>query len=329
MLSRPLEDVKDRCDFCGRTDWTVHLSCSDFPSGGLIRCSQCGLIRVARLPSREEILGYYQDGYYKAWGGRFSSFVESFVYLFRLRRAHDIMALAPRGRVLDVGCGRGIMLALLKRAGWEVVGTQVSKNAAAYARETLGIDVFEGDLLAARFVPRSFDVVTLYQVLEHLPNPGAYLTEIHRLLKPGGWLILDVPNAGGFEARYYGCAWLGWDSPRHLYHFTPEVLIAATEERGLQVVATRFFSLEYGPFTLVQSSLNALGCEKNFLFEFLQATSATARRRFRPSQVIAHGLLAGLLAAPSLLAVAFLSGLKMSNNFTVVCRKAQPEPGSG
>ena len=286
-------------------------------------------LRVARLPSHEEILGYYQDGYYTAWGERFSSLAERFIYLFRLRRAHDIMALAPRGRVLDVGCGRGIMLALLKRAGWEVVGTQVSKNAAAYARDTLGIEVIEGDLHAAQFPSGSFNVVTLYQVLEHLPNPSAYLNEIHRLLKPGGWFILDVPNAGGFEARHFGCAWLGWDPPRHLYHFTPEVLTAAAERRGFRVVTTRFFSLEYGPFTLLQSSLNALGCEKNLLFEFLQATSATAQRRFRPSQVFAHGILACLLAAPSLLAAALLSGLKMSNNLTVVCRKAQPKPGSG
>lgn len=311
----------DSCNLCGHDAWAVHLACSNFPSGHLVRCRHCGLIRVGRLPSRNEIVGYYQDEYYKKTGGRFGGPVERLVHLFRRRRAHKVMDLSPPGRILDIGCGRGLMLATLKQAGWTVLGTQVSKNAAAYAQEVLGIEVIVGDVLEARFPSQSFDVITLYQVLEHLPNPGEYLDEIHRLLKPGGWLILEVPNAGGVEARLFGCAWLAWDPPHHLYHFAPEVLIPSVEQRGLRVVETGFFSLEYGPFTFLQSCLNLLSAEKNLLYRFLQATTPAARQQFRPARLLLHGLLASLLVVPSVLAAAIFATFKMGNNLTLYARK--------
>mgnify|MGYP001578285368 CR=1 FL=1 len=129
-------------------------------------------------------------------------------------------------------------------------------------------------------------------------------------------------NAAALEARLFGCKWLAWDPPYHLYHFTPQVLTAALEKKGFRVVKTRFFSLEYSPFTLLQTILNAFSRGKNLLFRFIQATTPEARQGFRLSLVVLHGLLACLLALPSLITANVLGWLKMGNDLTVYARKA-------
>jgi SAM-dependent methyltransferase len=142
------------------------------------------------------------------------------------------------GRLLDVGCATGKFLRLMQAVGWRVSGIELDAAAAAKARGVTP-DVFEGDPLAAPFAPRSFDVVTSFHVVEHLPEPRAALSRMLEWLAPGGVMIVEVPNVGGVGGRLFGRYWSGLDFPRHLTHFTPATMAAMVERAGGRVVDVR------------------------------------------------------------------------------------------
>lgn len=138
------------------------------------------------------------------------------------------------GLLLDVGCGTGRDLEWFQRAGWRVSGVEMSPYAASRARARLGCEILEGHFDEVAIEPRQFDAIRLSHVLEHLPSPRRSLERIHRLLRPGGLLWLEVPNAASAERRLFGRYWFQWDLPRHLYHFTPQTLTRLLCETGFR-----------------------------------------------------------------------------------------------
>jgi SAM-dependent methyltransferase len=143
---------------------------------------------------------------------------------------------APAGlsgtRLLDVGSGDGTFLLDVRAAGWNAVGLDVSSRAAANAAR-LGLDVRVGELTQRPFEPDTFDVVRLWSVLEHVREPLETMREVARVLRPGGWAIVQVPNARGAAARALGQRWVGWEVPAHLWHFTPATLRRLLHDAGL------------------------------------------------------------------------------------------------
>lgn len=134
------------------------------------------------------------------------------------------------GKLLDLGCGTGNFLAHMRdRGAWDVYGLDVNRRAVSYARDRLDIEVRGGTLKEARYPADFFDVVSMWNVLEHLHDPVATLREVKRILQPEGALFLSVPNSGSVDARLFGPCWVGLDPPRHLYTFdrtTLELLLA-------------------------------------------------------------------------------------------------------
>lgn len=141
----------------------------------------------------------------------------------------------PCGRALEIGCGSGTFLGLLKHHGWQVAGVELSARAAAAAKEKLGVDVFVGPLEAAGFAADSFDYIHMSHVIEHLPDPVQSLREVRRLLKPGGEVYIETPNIDSLDYRQSGRYWFPLDTPRHLFLFAPTTLRRAVSEAGLQV----------------------------------------------------------------------------------------------
>ena len=133
------------------------------------------------------------------------------------KRCRLVLRHKRNGRLLDIGCGTGHFLAEMGRyPGWELAGVEPNAKAAEFARQALGLNVHLGDLFSAQFPDHHFDVVTMWDVLEHLYEPVSVLREIHRVLKPDGVLILRTPSLDSWDARVFGCYWAGLDSPRHL-----------------------------------------------------------------------------------------------------------------
>lgn len=151
-------------------------------------------------------------------------------------KAATILPFVAGGRLLDVGCGSGELLERHVALGWGGWGVEISPEAARYAREQRGLRVWQGDLPGASFPAATFDMVVFSHSLEHMFSPTATLREANRILRPGGRLFLALPNAASAEARLFGRWWLGWDVPRHLYHFTPKSLNRCLRQTGFRVI---------------------------------------------------------------------------------------------
>jgi SAM-dependent methyltransferase len=149
------------------------------------------------------------------------------------RRASRVEHYYPKvGRLLDVGCATGLFLNAMRGRGWDVHGVELSPYAADYARRTFGLDVFTGTVQEAAYPNHSFDIVTMWDVLEHVNDPKQTLAEVVRILRPGGMLALSLPDPTCPEARYFGANWIGWDRPRHLHLFTPDILRCYLRDAG-------------------------------------------------------------------------------------------------
>jgi 2-polyprenyl-3-methyl-5-hydroxy-6-metoxy-1,4-benzoquinol methylase len=148
-------------------------------------------------------------------------------------------------QLLDVGSGDGAFLLDAQKAGWDVVGLDVSSLAAKNAK-SLGLNVLAGEIQNADLDPDSFDIVRLWSVLEHSQQPDVVLRCVHELLVPGGWAIIQVPNANSLIARVSGDRWPAWDMPIHLTHFTKKSLSAMAHDAGL--IPGGIYSASVGTF---------------------------------------------------------------------------------
>lgn len=149
------------------------------------------------------------------------------------------------GRLLDVGCGDGAFGVYLREVGWTVCGVEFHSAGAARARAN-GLEVFEGSFLRGELLWRAFDVVRMWHVLEHLPEPQQALTKAFSLLAPGGELIVGVPNLASWYRRLFGPRWAAIQAPQHLVHFTASTLRQMTVAAGFADVQIRHASVGTG-----------------------------------------------------------------------------------
>jgi len=234
----------------------------------LVRCQGCGLVYLNPQPSDEEKAPYYSDGYFKVYDqrlderwARLSAIMKKLG--FPERKADGIAApltgLAVTVRVMDVGCGSGDFLAFLKSKGWQVWGTEVNPGAVAMAKEKYGLTIFEGKLEEAAFEDEFFDVVTLYGVFDHIGQPIETLTEIERILKPGGLLVIFVHNLDCLEARLFKSNWSCLHVPCHVFFYSPSTLRRLLEMSRFEVVGVKQISTGTA---VAESIINMLGRKK-------------------------------------------------------------------
>jgi SAM-dependent methyltransferase len=248
------------CDLCGANDTTALYAWDDWgeprlPGAFLVACQRCGLMYLNPRPDQNEIGAYYPPEYSPY---RPAIEDEHFALMRWVRRRKLVVRRqlierysgAQTGRLLDVGCATGLFLHEMALAGWNALGVEPSPQAATYAHERTGLEVFQGWLGDAPFEPASFDVVTYWDVLEHTFSPSAELARCVRLLKPGGLLAINVPNWDSVERRVFGPYWNGFDPPRHLYTFTRPVLTALLTQAALRPLAWTCFMPSYFSFII-------------------------------------------------------------------------------
>lgn len=230
-----LENIN--CNLCGSNDYEIIYPSQyeranidnvveTFRSSGdetmidrLVRCKKCGLQYLnPRLP-QEIILEGYSGGSDETFVSQISGRERTFA-----RSLDLIEQIVPqKGKILDIGTAGGSFLGVAKHRGWDVIGCEPSKWLAEWGSKHYNITVHPCTVFDMKFDDNSFDVVTLWDVLEHTPDPKAVLRECNRILKPGGILVVNYPDIGSSVARLMGRKWVFLLSV-HLYYFTMETM---------------------------------------------------------------------------------------------------------
>jgi SAM-dependent methyltransferase len=245
----------DTCPVCGG-EWARARYGLPGVRFRIVDCTSCGLGRLHPRPASDVIARFYPASYYGVTGAKFVPLIEGLVRLVGARHVRSLSrGLGAGARVLDVGCGRGVLLSALARRGFEAHGFEVSPPAAAGV-DSRAILRFGKNLQEAEYPAAYFDQVIIWHVLEHLPDPRRTLDEIRRILKPGGRLVVAVPNYSSLQAKVCGAGWFHLDPPRHLYHFPAAGLRRLLGSTGFRVEREDHFSLRQNPFGWVQSLLN-------------------------------------------------------------------------
>lgn len=272
---------------------------------GVRECPRCHRRALDPRPSPEALAHWYGPSYFGASTRKFVGPVEAFVDLFRDGRAREaagLLARRPpasgdRARVLDVGCGSGLFLAALAKRGFECHGTEFSDDTAVRARALPGLRVHTGPIDADTYAAGSFDLISVWHVLEHLGDPDELLRHCARWLRPGGALMLAVPNIDSWQARLFRGAWFHLDPPRHFFHFGPGSLGSALAAAGFRVERMRHLSWEQNLYGVIQSALNSLGFPRDDLYETLKGNRPLGSA---PRDLV-EVLLAGVLFPPAVL----------------------------
>lgn len=279
------------CPYCGKDDFEVvfesNMKADDLRQrvetvymipggkrGRHVRCRNCRLVYVNPIEKAGEI----EESYHQR-----SSADAAVVQDSRLSVARSQIALIARyghgQSLLDIGCGEGFFLSMAARSGYSVRGVDLSSDAAEYARRTFGVDVEAKSLEEMQFAENSFDVVTLWQVLEHVPYPLGLLKEVHRILRPRGLLIVSTPDFDGAPARVLRTRW--WDITRlHINHFTGETLTAILQKAQFRHTSCVSYRGYISMLMILIQVLKLVRLHKR-LRRFLQADTALGRAMTR------------------------------------------------
>ena len=267
-----------RCRFWRRLeDRFFQVTREAFP---LYRCPGCGLRFQQAAEVEDRIPGFYPPGYWWDPEGDPRG-VEGLYREWVLRRDHlrFVLSVAPPGnglRLLDIGCGSGTFLKLAQEAGFRVQGLEASPEAGKAAEKILPGRVAVGDEEGLIRSGATFDVLTLFHVLEHLPRPLDYLRRIRRLMTENGGLVIQVPDSHSIQAALLGSRWYGLDCPRHIHNFTARALVELLKRAGFRVRRMRHFSLRDNAAALVSSlfpSLDPMSRKVRLLRETKRARS--------------------------------------------------------
>lgn len=231
---------------------------------GLDRCAACGSA-VTTLPAPGD-----PRGYGPARPG-LRRLARPLLGAFDRRRLALLAAVAPPpGRLLDAGAGRGRFVAAARAAGYDALGLEPSPQAVAEARRELGMTLEPCAIEDAALPDASLDAVVLWHALEHVGDPAGAVARAAGWLRPGGALLVGVPNLASLQASLGGPRWFHLDLPRHRTHFTPRGLRALLERNGFEVVAERHVLAEHNPFGMWQTLVNRVAPTPNWLFGALQ-----------------------------------------------------------
>lgn len=256
--------IVNRCPLCAKRPQFVYDS-KDRMLGvegkfRVFRCTSCGLLFLSPMPTISELSRYYPPSAYYAYAkndgkGLFQRIREYLLTRYYeptvISRAltlvlHNVPAIPKRvqnGKVLDVGCGTGDTLIMLKRLGWDVYGMDMDKRAVMIAKKRgvthVRVGTYED---ISRYPDNFFDAIRLYHVIEHLNDPKKCLRLLYKKLKKGGEVIVGTPNAASIVARVFRAYWYNLDSPRHVMVFRPSNLSRCIQEAGFSKTEIEFCS---------------------------------------------------------------------------------------
>lgn len=221
------------CPLCQHNHLRFAMKCEDHYASGeqfeLYECEDCGFIFTQNVPVEEEIGRYYETPGYISHSDTKKGLVNTLYHTVRMymlgRKARLISRILGKssGNLLDVGTGTGYFPNAMKQRGWTVEAVEKNEQARQFAKENFKLDIKDPGALT-ELPAKSFDVITLWHVMEHLENLHETWERFYQLLADDGVLIIAVPNCKSYDASRYGRYWAAYDVPRHLWHFTPNTI---------------------------------------------------------------------------------------------------------
>ncbi|MEO7045061.1 MAG: class I SAM-dependent methyltransferase [Ferruginibacter sp.] len=204
------------------------------------KCGNCGGMFTQDVPSQEEIGIYYASEKYISHTDTQKGFINKLYHRIRKRTLNGKWALIDNetnmkvGNILDIGCGTGAFLNVMKNKGWKITGLEPDETARKNAVQLYGISPLSSPELF-NLQQEEYDAVTMWHVLEHVHQLQKYLEQIKKILTKNGKAFIAVPNYTSYDAGYYKEFWAAYDVPRHLYHFSPESMKKLVESNGMKL----------------------------------------------------------------------------------------------
>ena len=235
MIPREREVERIVCPLCSEK---AAKRCHQERGYVMVRCLRCGFVYQNPRPSQQKLLKAYQT-YLPEGAEEIEVWGRMMRQVFR-RGADCIERHIPQGRLLDVGTGYGFFLALMQSRGWEAMGLEVSPTGAQYGRKRWGLSIISQPWEKASFLEGEFDVVTAFYVVEHFPDPVAFFREVHRIVRPGGMILVRYPHTTPIKdiLAFMRVKNDLYHLPFHLSDFSPRTMRMAMEEAGFTEIKT-------------------------------------------------------------------------------------------
>jgi 2-polyprenyl-3-methyl-5-hydroxy-6-metoxy-1,4-benzoquinol methylase len=281
----------ESCPSCGgnhvfellRAPDRFHLRCELYR---LLRCRSCNSVWQENPPQPRLMALHYTEEYHQAIVAAGEGSANQ-----RWRdQVKQISHHKSGGAILDIGCSSGGFLSTMRGPAWQLFGIEMEESTAARAHASTGAQVFVGDVMAAPFAPANFDVITCFDVLEHVYSPRQLLSKVWQWLKPGGIYYAMLPNIDSWEARIFGSYWFGLEMPRHISHFSPRSLRYLLTDLGYEEVI-----LKTPPVSYIERSVRYVGASMLERLGFTPTPQATPKPVSIPLKVVRKGLRVGVV----------------------------------
>ena len=229
------------CDFCHSDKYSIYEKINEWT---IVKCDSCGFYYTNPRPTLESLPYYYTEDYFKDerhmsqfYNEDGSLKLDSINYTNRIMDAESY--INHRGKLLELGAARGGFLNELKQRGWQVSGVEISQDACNQAKLLYHLDLFCGTLHQYH-TKENFDVISMYQTLEHVPDPKYVIERSYELLNKNGIIVIEIPNLNCFEMKYSKeRRRLSFDLPRHHQHFTPDFLSRELKKAKFEIMDIR------------------------------------------------------------------------------------------
>ena len=262
------------CPVCLCKEIKPVFSCKDFTVSyeifNISECNACNFKFTTPRPDSKDIVKYYQSEDYISHSNTQKGILSKLYHIVRRRtianKLRTINEYVSRGTILDIGCGTGEFLNYCKENNWQTLGIEPGLDARKQAQEKHNLSVND-EAYISQIPDNSFDVITLWHVLEHVHELNERVAELKRIIKDNGVVIIAVPNHTSYDAKHYKEVWAAYDLPRHLYHFSPATITKLFEKQELKCV--KILPMKFDSFYVSMLSEKYLKGKINYARAFM------------------------------------------------------------